>query len=477
MVECLLHTQEVASSNLASPMNRLYTLRSRIKNHPDFIDLTETNFHRAGFRFPPGDLKRGASAYFDNASYDPDPQGLLPAREAIAAYHNSRGHSVDAAHIVITASTSESYGTIFSALFEADDTVLLPSPSYPLFEEVARYHGVSCAFYPMRRSPDGWSIDGDMVAGMIADLQARAVVLISPNNPTGMVADQKTIDALADATCALGDDHYLVIDEVFSEFADVPVPAPENPTCPVLYLNGASKTFASPDLKTAWIAVQGPTVAPRDGAGATAVAGDGDAERSTVAGGSASSAADIVDRLTTVTDTYLNSSSLSQFLVPTLFGRLDWCRQNIAAPVAARRKALKRIAAEHPELGISTPAGGIHATLSPDVVPAPRGPQRAGGLGSAGSATSTGGTRPGTAGGAGPRTIAAASTGSTAQGGPVDDEALALAILEHTHVFLHPGYLYGWEQDAILVMSYLGDAAKTAEALDRVGACLASLNG
>ncbi len=418
-------------------MNRLYTFRQQLQEKKDFIDLVETNFHRAGFCFPFEPLKHASAEYFDTASYDPDPQGSVVSRDAIANYHLSRGHQVSAKSIVITASTSESYGLVFSGLFGREDTVLLPTPSYPLFEEVALHHGVPCEFYPMHRGPAGWYIEQEEVAKIIGETRPRAVVLISPNNPTGMVADQQTANALAAATAELGQDHYLLIDEVFCEFADVPVPSPKNTSCPVLYLNGASKTFASPDLKIAWIAVQ----PAHDEA--------------------------VVERLSTVNDTYLNSSSLSQYLVPTLFEHLSWCRRHIASPLASRRAVVKRLMDDHPELGISTPQGGIHATLSPI---AGRSPLTAGPAGS-GQNGSFRRDRHAQASGAAPR-VDAPRRGTTA---PMDDEELVLAILEHTHVFLHPGYLYGWDQDVVLVTSYLGDEATTAEALKRVAAFLRSL--
>jgi alanine-synthesizing transaminase len=225
-------------------------------------DLTDSNPTQAGISYPDGLLAPLADAAA--LRYDPHPFGLQTAREAVAADHGRRGVAVDPAHVVLTASTSEAYSWLFKLLCDAGDSVLVPRPSYPLFEHLTALDGVGAHPYDLEYH-GRWSID--MAALMAAPERTRAVLVVSPNNPTGSYVSAEELAAL---TQLCRDRQWaLVVDEVF---ADYPLDAGEPLTdlaarADVLTfsLAGLSKSVGLPQLKLAWIVAGGPAAA-RDAA-------------------------------------------------------------------------------------------------------------------------------------------------------------------------------------------------------------------
>src|SRR5450631_243584 len=126
------------------------------------LDLTESNPTRAGFDYPGGEL---LAALADPRAllYDPDPCGLLAAREAVSGYYAQRGVDVPASRILLTASTSEAYSYLFKLLADAGDEILVPRPSYPLFDYLAAMESVRLIQYPLRYDGE-WHIDFDALA-------------------------------------------------------------------------------------------------------------------------------------------------------------------------------------------------------------------------------------------------------------------------------------------------------------------------
>ena len=145
------------------------------------LDLTESNPTHAGLRYPPEIVH----AFEDPRmlAYEPAPAGMREARETVAAYYRARGHDVAPERILLTASTSEAYAYLFKLLADPGDHVLVPRPSYPLFEFLANMESVEAHQYPLRYH-GGWGIDMHALAESISD-RTRAVVLVNPNNPTG----------------------------------------------------------------------------------------------------------------------------------------------------------------------------------------------------------------------------------------------------------------------------------------------------
>ena len=221
------------------------------------LDLTESNPTHAGFLYPP-DLMRA----FDRAGaldYRPAPAGALDAREAVAAYYASRGCPVEAARILLTASTSEAYAYLFKLLANPGDNVLVPRPSYPLFDYLAAMESVEVRQYPLVYH-GGWAIDLD---GLEAAITAgtRAIVLVHPNNPTGSFVKLAELDALAGLCGQRG--LALISDEVFSDYAFAPDHRRAGTLagvtdCLAFSMNGLSKIAGLPQMKLGWIAVNGP---------------------------------------------------------------------------------------------------------------------------------------------------------------------------------------------------------------------------
>jgi len=237
----------------ADPENAIS--RALRERRETFVDLTESNPTRAGL-VPAAHL--AALADPRALRYEPHPKGLLSAREAIAAYYaDSRGAAVDPERIVLTASTSEAYSLLFKLLCDPGDCVLVPEPAYPLFGFLTALDGVEAVPYALRFDGE-WHLDA---TAFDPPPRSRAILVVSPGNPTGAFLKQTERAALADvckrAGCA------LICDEVFADFAVVPDPR-RVPTVAAhedvlaFSLSGLSKICGLPQLKLGWCAVSGP---------------------------------------------------------------------------------------------------------------------------------------------------------------------------------------------------------------------------
>ncbi|HEY8091453.1 MAG TPA: pyridoxal phosphate-dependent aminotransferase [Polyangiaceae bacterium] len=245
-------------------------VRARASSRP-LLDLTESNPTRAGIPYPREAILE-ALARPEALRYEPVAFGLASAREAVARDLSAHGPAVEASRVVLTASTSEAYAFVFKLLCDPGDEVLVPVPSYPLFEHLARLEGVRAV--PYRLAYDGvWHVDLDSVRAA-ATPRTRAIVGVSPNNPTGSYLKRDELAALA----ALG--LPLVSDEVFARY-----PLREDPTralsaleagaAPLVFaLGGLSKLAALPQMKLAWIAVGGAPAAVEGALGRLEVVAD-----------------------------------------------------------------------------------------------------------------------------------------------------------------------------------------------------------
>jgi len=293
--------------------NRLSALvDERRRRGGPLVDLTETNPTRAGLRAPADVL----AALADPAAlvYEPEPFGLRSAREAVAADARRRGLDVDADRIVLTASTSEAYAFAFKLLCDPGDVVLVPRPSYPLFEYLAGLESVAVRPYPLRY--DGrWHVDLPALEAALDD-HVRAVVVVSPNNPTGSFVKAREAGALR--ALAAERDVALVSDEVFADF-----PLRDDPTrltslladSPPLTicLGGLSKSCGLPQLKLAWMMLGGPAPAREEARG----------------------------RLEVVADTYLSVATPVQHAAPAVLARVSELQAPIRARIAANHRALR----------------------------------------------------------------------------------------------------------------------------------------
>src|ERR1019366_2983796 len=159
--------------------------RRRQSGRP-IVDLTESNPTRAGFDYPPDLLAPLADAR--GLSYQPRPFGLPDARAAGAADYPRRGFDGAPERIVLTASTSEAYSLLFKLLCDPGDEVLVPRPSYPLFDHLTRLDAVAAASYELEYH-GAWTIDFSSVERALT-ARTRAILIVSPNNPTGSFVSQ-----------------------------------------------------------------------------------------------------------------------------------------------------------------------------------------------------------------------------------------------------------------------------------------------
>lgn len=240
---------DVAETRLAR------ALRQRRAAGLPLLDLTASNPTQCGFQYDEAAI---LAALGDRRAmkYDPDPRGLLRAREAVARYYAGHGAAVSPDKIFLTTSTSEAYSWAFRLLCNAGEEVLIAQPSYPLFDFLAQLEDVQLRPYPLFYD-HGWHID---VAGLRERISpaTRAIALVHPNNPTGhWTRERSELESL----CA---DHglALVVDEVFLDYpltdsAAASFAAGEHRAL-TFVLSGISKIAALPQMKAAWIAAAGP---------------------------------------------------------------------------------------------------------------------------------------------------------------------------------------------------------------------------
>ena len=221
------------------------------------IDLTESNPTRCGFAYPSQEILLPLASD-KNLRYEPQPQGSLEAREAVANYYKSRGHDVPPERIFLTASTSEAYSCLFRLLVDAGQEVLFPRPSYPLFQFLGDLSDVTLNYYPLTFTGH-WHMDFARLEGCIHPA-TKAVVLVNPNNPTGSFVKKDELSGL-NRICQTKNIP-IICDEVFADFAfpgdKGAVSLVNNDAVLTFVMGGLSKTLALPQMKLSWIIVSGP---------------------------------------------------------------------------------------------------------------------------------------------------------------------------------------------------------------------------
>ena len=239
-------------------------IRERRASGFELFDLTVSNPTHCGFDYEDAALL-APLADPESLNYEPDPLGMISAREAVARYYSDAGASIPLDRICLTTSTSEAYSFLFRLLCNAGDEVLVASPSYPLFDYIARLDNVRLREYPLLYDPnadlisgEGWSIDLHALEAAITG-RTRAIILVHPNNPTGNFASQQE-RAKLEALCA-SHGLALIVDEVFLDYAigsAQPSFATAESGCLTFVLSGISKVCGLPQMKASWIATCGP---------------------------------------------------------------------------------------------------------------------------------------------------------------------------------------------------------------------------
>ncbi len=305
-----------------------------------FIDLTESNPTRVGLAYPP-DLLQPLS---DAASlvYEPSPLGLPAARRAVADDFRRRGVAIDRQRVVLTASTSEAYALLFKLLCDPGDRVAVPVPSYPLFEYLTRLEGVAVDAYALEYD-GGWEVDFESVHRALT-ARTRALLVVSPNNPTGSLLTRRELERLA-ALCA---EHGLALigDEVFADYplrprADTARSVLDQDRTLTFSLGGLSKSVGLPQVKLGWIGLGGPAPLVRQA----------------------------LDGLELICDTYLSVATPVQQAAAALLQRGGEVRDRIAARTRANLDRLQAVVARHPACRLLALEAGWYAVLQ---VPATR---------------------------------------------------------------------------------------------------------
>ena len=368
------------------------------------FDLTVSNPTRVGLRYDSAAVL-GALGSHRALDYDPQPKGLLGARQAVTRYYD--GH-VDPERIVLTTSTSEGYSFVFRLLCNAGDELLVPKPSYPLFEFLADLQDVKLVPYPLIYD-HGWQLDFPSMEKVVTP-STRGVVVVHPNNPTGSYVHETEIGQL-NAFCR----EYglaLVVDEVFLDYrlgspgAKSPARKVRDPSTeapPIIEwsfarnrevltftLSGLSKISALPQMKVAWIVTSGPEAQMREA----------------------------MARLEVIADTYLSMNAPIQWAVPLLLAQKEDIQQQLLKRVRnnlteldgqlARQAACERLSVE----------GGWYAVVR---VPVTR-----------------------------------------------SDEDLAIALVKKKGVIVHPGHFYDLPTDGYLVVSLIAEEGEFREGGERL---------
>ncbi|MFZ3342281.1 MAG: pyridoxal phosphate-dependent aminotransferase [Terriglobales bacterium] len=359
-------------------------------SNPTEAGLAEAGLAEAGV-CPDAKAVLGALVNPEALRYDPQPRGLLNARNAVCHYYREahRIFDLDPERIVLTTSTSEAYSYVFRLLCNPGDEILVPKPSYPLFEFLADLSDVKLVPYPLIYD-HGWQIDFDSLH-KAATARTRAVIVVHPNNPTGSYASPSETAALNDF-CR---DHSaaLIVDEVFLDYAHDGESRPSfaaNEKALTFTLSGISKISALPQMKLAWVVTSGP----------------------------ANLVAEAGARLEVIADTYLSMNAPVQLAAPVFLELRKQIQPILLDRLRSNLAELDRQLVMHPACTRLQVEGGWYAVLR----------------------------------------VPAVET----------DEELAIRLLRHAQVSVHPGHFYDFATDGHLVLSLITQPHTFREGIARL---------
>lgn len=372
------------------------------------LDLTESNPTRCGIRYPEGLLDPLADPR--SLTYEPDPKGLLSARETVASLYAKKKAPIDPERVLLTASTSEAYSFLFRLLTNPGDSILVPRPSYPLFEYLAKLDDLRTIPYSLRYSGCGkrmphhallrsgcaeedssWSIDVEELSLEVTDM-TRAIVVVHPNNPTGSILSDQEITELSQLCQSRG--LAMIADEVFAEYLYSGVPttvlSKVSGSHLTFCLGGLSKFLGLPQMKLAWIAATGPSelLPPA------------------------------LERLEMIADTYLSVNTPAQWALSRWMTLAPFIQAQIRKQITVNRQALIDHFLEAAPVESLKAQGGWYAILR---VPSIR-----------------------------------------------EEESWVVDLLEKDHVLVYPGYFFDFEERGILVVSLLAPEKIFQEGIRRL---------
>ena len=318
--------------------NRLSALiEQRRAQGRTILDLTESNPTRCGFLYDERALL-AALASPGALLYEPHPQGLASARSAVAAYYSGIGSPVDPESLFLTTGTSEAYTQVFKLLADPGDEILVPVPGYPLLDVLTSLEAVRLVTYRLLHDPaSGWFIDQERLRASIST-RTRAIVVVSPNNPTGSYLKQGELQACSSLCRQF--DLALIVDEVFSDYGSGSDPARVrtavgNGECLTFTLNGFSKLVGLPQLKLGWIHVSGPH------------------DLAVQAG----------ERLAFVTDAFLSVSAAVQHAAPAVFRLRAGLQEQINRRLVENGRTLEECLSGIPGCRVLDREGGWYAIV------------------------------------------------------------------------------------------------------------------
>jgi len=276
------------------------------------LDLTASNPTRVNLSYDDAAILKSLSSA-DALRYQPEPKGLLSARQAVAAYYQSLTCNVTPERILLTTSTSEAYSFVFRLLCDPGDEVLVPAPSYPLFQFLADLQDVKLVPYQLIYD-HGWQIDLRGLEKKLTE-RSRAILVVHPNNPTGSYVRPKEMRMLS-WMCARRS-MAIVADEVFLDYTLQGPPHPSfagNARALTFTLSGLSKLAGLPQMKVAWLLTGGPEAL----------------------------AAQATARLEVIADTFLSMNAPIQHALPTLLEQRSAFQHQLRVRLRANLKELDR---------------------------------------------------------------------------------------------------------------------------------------
>ena len=184
-------------------------------------------------------LEQGQTHYAPN-------QGTQDLREAIAAYETRRGNATSPREVLVTVGSSQALFTALLGILNPGEEVIVPVPAFSLYETIITVAGGKMV--PLDISATDFQIDAAALNRLITP-KTKAIVLNSPNNPTGGILNRQSLEAVKQAV--LGKPIFIVSDNVYSALSYAP--------CPDLSLDGALKeqlllcqSFSKPYAMTGW---------------------------------------------------------------------------------------------------------------------------------------------------------------------------------------------------------------------------------
>ena len=298
------------------------------------IDLTVSNPTECGLAYDSATILRA----FQDASalrYEPDAKGLVMAREEVARYYREdHGEEVDVESLILTSSTSEAYSHIFRLLCNAQDEILVPKPSYPLFDFLADLQDVRLVPYELQYA-HGWFVDFASVMRAVTP-RTRAILLVHPNNPTGSYVKEEELSRLNE----LCQEHELalIVDEVFLDYTLDGAKRKSfvaNGDALTFTLSGLSKIAALPQMKVAWLATTGPESLVKEA----------------------------LARLEIIADTYLSLSSPTQWAFAELLEQRRSLQPQLMKRIRENWAALRKMAGDSSYCRLLETEGGWYAVL------------------------------------------------------------------------------------------------------------------